>query len=88
MQATRGSDGSYLMVYVPVAGQRVTVRLDVLSGEEICGWWYDPRNGSVHAHHETYEPTGTRVFASPAEGPDWVLVLDDVDQSFPPPGAH
>jgi hypothetical protein len=88
MQATRGSDGSYLMVYVPVAGQQVTVRLDVLSGEEVCGWWYDPRNGSVHAHHETYEPTGTRVFESPAEGPDWVLVLDDVDQSFPPPGAH
>jgi len=31
----------------------------------------------------------TREFTPPSSGPgnDWVLVLDDVDKNFPPPGA-
>ena len=83
--ATRG-DG-YLMVY-SAQGRKFTVRMGKISGSQVKGWWYNPRNGAAIAR-EVYENSGTREFAPPSEGfgSDWVLVLDDVSKGFPEPGG-
>lgn len=86
VQATRCAEGSYALIYVPLAGWRVGVDLERLSGHQWRAWWYDPRTGKA-------EPTGVHVtdaeaeFRSPADGPDWVLVIDAADRGFPPPGT-
>ncbi|MFO8006149.1 MAG: glycoside hydrolase family 140 protein [Candidatus Brocadiia bacterium] len=87
LQATRCSNGSYAMVYVPLAGWGFAVDIGRLCGQDWCAWWYDPRTGEAR-------PTGVHIadgraeFRSPAEGPDWVLVVDDADRGFPPPGER
>ncbi len=86
VQAARCAEGSYALVYVPLAGSRVAVDLERLSADQWRAWWYDPRTGEA-------EPTGVHAtdgeaeFRSPADGPDWVLVIDDADRGFPPPGT-
>jgi hypothetical protein len=85
-QATRSSDGSYAMVYIPTAQQTVTVRLDALSGDMVRAWWYDPRNGSATVIGE-FGRAGTQSFTTASHGADWVLVLDDAARGFPPPGS-
>ena len=85
VQATRDSGGRFAFVYVPIAGQSVAVNLDRLSGSEVVAWWYDPRGGRVEKAGR-FPRRGTKTFTAPAEGPDWVLVLDDAARHFPPPG--
>jgi hypothetical protein len=84
--ATRDSGGSYAMVYSP-CGRPFTVRLDKISGRKVKAWWYNPRNGESRLIGE-FPNAGTRRFVPPDLGEqlDWVLVLDDAGQRFPPPG--
>ncbi len=86
VRATRDSEGSYAMFYVPCYA-KITVNLALLTGTLINAWWYDPRTGAARlintversvGHHEFHPPT--------AEGPDWVLVLDDASRNFSRPG--
>ncbi len=86
VRATRDAGGSYAMVYIPTAGQAVTINLDRLSGEVVTAWWYDPRTGQSSPIGE-YPTTGPRTFTTPAAGPDWVLVLDDKRSGFAAPGT-
>jgi len=81
--ATRADDGSYGMVYFPMDEQSLRVDLSRLVGR-VKAWWYDPRNGRVHAVGEY--PNEIVTFTSPIAGPDWVLVLDDVALPIPLPG--
>jgi hypothetical protein len=85
--ATRCSDGSYAMIYVP-SGRKFTVDLSKLSGTEITAWWFDPRTGSSEKIGQ-FPKTGRREFVPPSPGEllDWVLVLDDASRNFPPPGT-
>lgn len=85
--ATRDAEGSYAMVYAPV-GRTFTVRLDRLSGSRTNAWWFDPRTGAATSIG-TFARASERTFTPPAPGEvlDWVLVLDDADRRFPPPGA-
>jgi hypothetical protein len=85
ISATRG-DG-YLMVYT-AQGRKFTVRLGKLSGEQVKGWWYNPRSGAAQAL-EVFDNKGEREFTPPSEGfgGDWVLVLDDASKNFPAPGG-
>jgi hypothetical protein len=87
VQAARGSGGSYAFLYVPT-GKPVRVNLDTLSGDRLTAHWYDPRLGTATLIGEV-PGQGTHEFAPPTCGPekDWVLVLDDVSQSYPVPGA-
>jgi hypothetical protein len=71
--ATRDRDGTYGMVYFPLAEQSLRVDLSLLNGK-VKARWFDPRNGKVHAAGEY--PNELTVFTSPIAGPDWVLVLD------------
>lgn len=86
IQATRDAEGSYAMVYLPGAGQSVTVDTSHLSAARLKVWWYDPRTGKATA--EKGEPQGGEkiTFRAPGTGPDWVLVLDDAARGYPPPG--
>lgn len=84
IRATRDEHGRYAMVYIPTP-QTVGIHTDALSGAQLKAWWYDPRTGAA-SEIETFPAGGTRRFNSPEHGGDWVLVLDDTEHGFPPPG--
>jgi len=85
--ATRDASGSYAMIYVPV-GRAFRVRMDKIQGPTVKAWWFNPRTGEAVALGE-FSNTGERRFTPPDPGEllDWVLVLDDASQRFPPPGT-
>lgn len=81
LRATRASDGSYAMIYIP-SGQRVTIDLTKVSGSRAAASWYNPRSGESHPAGE-FETTGNKEFVPPhwdQTGRDWVLVLDDASK--------
>jgi len=83
--ATRGRD--FAMVY-SYSGRPFELRLGAITGTSLRAWWYSPRNGSAQAAGVVAN-SGTRRFTppgQPAEGHDWVLVLDDAAKRFGPPG--
>ncbi len=81
--ATRDADGTYGMVYFPLAEQSLRVDLSPLK-YRVKARWFDPRNGKVHAAGEY--PNEVVIFTSPLAGPDWVLVLDQASKVMPLPG--
>ncbi|HOX03952.1 MAG TPA: glycoside hydrolase family 140 protein [Candidatus Paceibacterota bacterium] len=85
--ATRDEKGAYAMVYAPLS-RTFRVRLDKIAGEPVQAWWFNPRNGTATAIG-SFPNRGIQAFTPPTPGEllDWVLVLDDSRQSFPPPGA-
>ncbi len=86
--ATRDEEGTYAMVYAPV-GRPFTVRMEVIKGEQVQGWWYNPRNGEA-TRIGTFENRGEQTFVPPTPGEllDWVLVLDDAAKGYPAPGTR
>ncbi|MCP5517192.1 MAG: glycoside hydrolase family 140 protein [Verrucomicrobiales bacterium] len=86
--ATRDEAGTFAMVYAPV-GRRFTVRLDTLAGARVKAWWFNPRDGSATLIGE-FAAAGQQTFLPPDPGEmlDWVLVLDDAAQGYPPPGVN
>jgi hypothetical protein len=84
--ATRDAEGRYAMVYAPV-GRPFKVRLEAVTGARVKAWWFNPRDGKATAIGE-FASEGERLFSPPDPGEhlDWVLVLDDASQGFPPPG--
>jgi hypothetical protein len=83
----RDASGSYAFVYFPTSDQPATVDLGKLHGAKLRAWWYDPRNGFAHPLGE-FAGGGKREFRSPSYGPDWVLVLDEADRNYGPPGQN
>ncbi len=83
-RATRCAEGRYALVYFPLPGQSLRVDLQPLAGQ-VRAWWYDPRNGSSHL--AGVYPNESISFTSPFAGPDWVLVLDALEQGFAAPGV-
>jgi len=84
-RATRGTD--YAFVYLPT-GAPVTLRMGRVAGAEVQAWWFNPRTGQAHVEGR-YQNHFTHEFTPPGPqgvGNDWVLVLDDVDKEFKPPG--
>jgi hypothetical protein len=82
--ATRCAGGHYGMVYFPQAGQSLRVDARSLKGP-LKVWWYDPRDGRGHLVGE--HPSHILSFTSPIAGPDWVLMLDSIEQDYPVPGG-
>ena len=80
IQATRGDD--YLMVYSS-AGDPFTLNLGVISGQELNGYWYDPRTGNK-TKVQALTNSGTKVFKplSNSQGQDWILVLFDSRKKY------
>lgn len=83
IRATRSSDGSYAMIYIP-SMQTVEVDFSKLAGEQITVWWYDPRSGESQQMGR-FAKDSRQSFTSPGEL-DWVLVLDDASKNFAAPG--
>ena len=88
ISATRDSTGSYAFVYLPTS-RPVTIDTSKLQGQTMKAWWYNPRNGRPRAAGE-FKRQDKRTFTPPdlGENTDWILVLDDVAQRFPPPGMR
>lgn len=86
IEATRDSNGAYLIVYLPTT-RAVSVQLSSLTGATVRGWWYCPRTGQL-SHIGKFGKTSSPVtFSPPLEGPDWVLVVEDASQFALPPGV-
>jgi hypothetical protein len=78
---------SYMMAYT-YTGREFTLQMGRISGAAVDAWWFDPRTGEA-LRLGTYDNAGSRVFdppGRPANGNDWVLVLDDASQDVGPPG--
>jgi Protein of unknown function (DUF4038)/Putative collagen-binding domain of a collagenase len=78
IRATRDSEGSYAMIYLPVA-RPVLVDLAKLTGIRINASWYDPRTGQT-LDGGSVERREVHEFIPPAAGPDWILILDDASE--------
>jgi hypothetical protein len=79
--ATRGA--AYLFAY-SYTGKPFRIRMGAISGKRVHAWWYSPRDGSARAIG-TFANRGVRGFTppgKPADGNDWVLVLDDIAKKF------
>lgn len=88
ISATRASDGSYVMVYVPRV-KPVQVHMDKVAGRQAVAWWFDPRTGKA-TRIGTFATKGIQQFVPPpaSDGSDWVLVLDEQGRKFPAPGKR
>lgn len=86
IQATRGKD--YLFVYSSY-GKKIVVNAGKISGTELKGYWYNPRDGKV-TDAGKHPNKGQLEFTAPSSGygTDWVLVLDDASKNFAPPVSN
>lgn len=80
IQATRGND--YLFVYT-CTGKAFTMVMGKIKGNDLQGYWYDPRNGKTTAVPIVINK-GNKLFTPPSAGygQDWVLVLFDRSKSY------
>jgi hypothetical protein len=85
VHATRDESGRFAMVYIPGADRDVTVDLDLMAGDLSRAWWFSPETADATLIGE-YSSSGTQQFTTPDAGEDWVLVVDDADENYGPPG--
>ena len=86
IQAARGDD--YLMAYTPY-GDTIQINDEAISGVKRKAWWFNPRNGTAELIGE-FDRGKKPQFDPPSEperGNDWVLVIDDAEKKYAPPGA-
>jgi hypothetical protein len=88
VRATRASDGSYAMIYLPLR-KPVQVHMDKIAGKRAVAWWYDPRTGKAK-QAGAFATSGVQQFIPPPvpDGSDWVLVLDEEGRGFAEPGKQ
>ncbi len=62
--------------------------MPAITGARVRAWWFDPRDGTATSIGD-FGNVGEQEFTppDPGEALDWVLVLDDAAQGYPPPGA-
>lgn len=75
------------MIYAPV-GRPFQVDMGMLNGERWEAWWFDPRTGASE-RRESFSRRDEKSFLSPnpGEAVDWILVLDNTERLFAPPGT-
>lgn len=82
---TKGKD--YLMAYT-YTGREFKLEMGRISGKEVAAWWFNPRTGAA-TKLDAFKNEGTKSFnppGEPANGNDWVLVVDDATKKFKAPG--
>jgi hypothetical protein len=87
IQATREANGRYAMVY-SASSRKYAVSTHALSGRKLHFWWFDPRNGG-HVDLGSFDKPRSVEVSPPSLGEDidFVFVMDDAEQCFPPPGS-
>jgi hypothetical protein len=73
------------MVYSPIYWT-FGVRTETLRAYKLRAWWYNPRSG-VAQEIGIFPGRVTLRFTTPLDGPDWVLVLDDLTAGYGTPGG-
>jgi hypothetical protein len=86
VQAALTRDRTTLIAYLPASRRSVRVDLEQMLGKRLRVHWFDPRTGTA-TFVEAVPRVGTRLFETPGEG-DWVLVLDDEEKRYGPPGGR
>jgi hypothetical protein len=82
------SDGSCVLAYSPY-GSTFTLSLTQLTSARLHGWWFNPRD-NTYVELGAIDVQPEIVFDPPSDekrGNDWLLVLDDADKRYPPPGS-
>lgn len=69
-----------LMVYFPVKQHWLEINTTGLAQPRLRVTWFDPRNGET-AKPITLANSGRLACEFPQGGPDWVLIIDGVDQA-------
>ncbi len=87
LSATRDREGSYAFVYFPLNDQKASIDFTNMRADRLRGWWYDPRTG-IGVRIETAIGGSKQEFRSPPYGPDWVLVIEDANAGYGPPGLR
>ena len=87
IQSTRDVEGKFAFIYFPMNDMSAKLNLARLRGRKLRAWWYDPRTG-IGTLIGTFERNSEAEFRTPPYGPDWVLVLEDEDAGYPPPGLE
>jgi hypothetical protein len=85
--ATRGT--SYLLAYT-YTGRPFEIRMGRISGQQAKASWYCPRDGRSVAIG-TFPNQGIRKFTppgTPADGNDWVLLVDDASKNYQAPAMR
>ena len=75
--ATRGKDYAFVYVY---NGGNIEVSLGKIEGKNITASWFDPRTGEIEKIGQ-FQNQGQKEFdppGDPADGNDWVLILDSI----------
>ena len=92
LQAILDASSRYAMVYT-TNGRSITFDLSKISGATARAYWFDPRNGTSQQIGEfatsgtqSFDPPGAASSRNDATGNDYVLVVDDTAQNYPPPG--
>lgn len=78
--ATRGKD--YIFIY-SAQGKKFVVATGKISGNDLMGTWYNPRNGEK-TEIGRFPKKDQQEFTPPTTGygQDWVLVLDDASKNY------
>ncbi len=84
LAAAQTSDRRTLIAYMPSA-RRITIDGTALAGEQVIGWWFNPRTRQSQAAGE-FSTDKPLTFEPPTDG-DWAFVLDDSSLQLPPPGT-
>lgn len=74
IRATRDSEGTYALVYLPKP-LPITVTLEPLASKKVKAFWFDPCNGEK-MDLGIFDKTSEITFTPPGYRPDWVLVLE------------
>lgn len=84
--AFRGKDNDYAMIYMPV-GRTIRVDTRFMKSSDIKIWYYDPRIGHLVRGISTYRHDILEIKPPTlGVGQDWVVVLDNPDFQYRPPG--
>lgn len=84
LAAARSADGKLAIAYMP-NGRTFKVDLSKFTAKTVRVWWFDPQTGKGSRTGE-YPASGIRSFTPPSAA-DWVVVMEDAQQSAPVPGV-
>jgi len=82
MEAFRGDDNHYAMVYLPI-GRTIELNMSFMKAKQMKAWWFNPKTGEA-------TPLGlmkrldNMTFTTPTQGKenDWVLVVEDAKRGY------